>query len=411
MASVGQVFERRSRRLLRPLVTRAVIGLLVLTLALLASGCADLVREQTDTTEAGSTRTTGGAPDDAGQDQDDQDRGANGRTGTTVALDDRLVSPAEAVAEAVSPSVVNVAVSGVVQDFFGQRQEQILGQGSGVIFSEDGMIVTNNHVVTDQRGRDVGTVTVTLTTGEELEATIVGRDPVMDLAVIKIDKTGLPAATFIEDFSEVKVGQYAIAIGSPLGFENSVTLGVVSGVQREIEFPGAQRSLSLIDLIQTDAAISPGNSGGALVDGRGRVIGINVAYLPPAQTGAQDLGFAIPADVVVDVAQQIIETGQAQHPYLGIFSVSVSRAEGFDLSRDSGVLVAEVTPGTPAADAGLQEGDIIFEIDGEEIDDQSDLFALLRRARVGQTVEVKVDRGSEEVTLNVTLGDRPLEAQ
>jgi serine protease Do len=182
------------------------------------------------------------------------------------------------------------------------------GEGSGVIFREDGYIVTNEHVVTGSDGTLGQDIVVTLATGEELEASVVGRDESTDVAVVKVDRKGLPAAEFVPDMSFVHIGQWAIAIGSPLGFQNSVTLGVVSGLNREIPV-SVGGSQALVDLIQTDAAISPGNSGGALADERGRVIGINVAYLPPDQTGAQDVGFAIPADVVVSTAGLLIERG------------------------------------------------------------------------------------------------------
>jgi serine protease Do len=401
-----------------------VVGLalaLVLAVGLVLSSCADLGRDDesgttsrrtTSTTENGPASTDQGENGDTGRQQAGDEEGGNGnRSGTTLDLgDDALSSPAQRVAEAVSPSVVNVRVEGVVSDFFGQTQRQALGEGSGVIFTSDGMIVTNNHVITDQSGQPVDTVIVTLTTGEELRASIVGRDPLMDLAVIDVDRDDLPAATFLEDLAELKVGQYAIAIGSPLGFENSVTMGIVSGVQREIPFASLQNDMSLVDLIQTDAAISPGNSGGALVDAKGRVIGINVAYIPPnTAAGAQDLGFAIPADVAVDVAEQIIETGRAVHPYLGISSVGVTQdiREQFNLSRDQGVLVADVGQGTPAEEAGLRQGDIILELKGQEIGDQADLYRILRRSRVGEEVEVRVDRDGQEETLTVRLGERP----
>ena len=207
----------------------------------------------------------------------------------------------------------------------------------------------------------------------------------------------------------MRIGQYAIAIGSPLGLENSVTLGIVSGVQRELEVAPGVQQFSLVDLVQTDAAISPGNSGGALVDAQGNVIGINVAYLPPGQTGAQNVGFAIPADLVVDVANQIIDTGRAHHAYLGIQNVSVTEElqSRFNLTRSSGVLVAGTDPGTPAAKAGLKQGDIIIQFDGQKVEGDSDLFSILRRKKPGDVVSVTIDRSGQESTLQVTLGERP----
>lgn len=324
---------------------------------------------------------------------------------TTVARSGELVSPAEQVAADVGMSVVHIQVQGEVQGVFGSQTYD--AEGSGVIFNSDGMIVTNNHVIS-RNDRPVDSIEVRPATGETIPATLVGRDPFTDLAVVKVERQGLPAAHFLEDLSEVRPGQYAIAIGSPLGYSNSVTLGVVSGLHREIPYQGVE-GMALIDLIQTDAAISPGNSGGALVDAEGRVIGVNVAYLPPQRTGAQDLGFAIPADVVVDIANQIVETGNARHPYIGIQTVTVTEQlqQRFDLSRADGVLVAGVGSGTPAQEGGLEQGDIITEIDGEAIKDDTDLFTLLRRRRVGETIEMVVDRQGKEVKVEVSLGERP----
>ncbi|GAB4265930.1 MAG: hypothetical protein Kow00122_20710 [Thermoleophilia bacterium] len=387
-------WRRRGTRLRGLLIGTAAA--LVFAVFLLG-GCADLGPSGASTTTTAPSRvsTTEGP--------------GNGPGATSGAGGSMLVSPAELVAARVGPSVVNVKVEGTIPGFFGNQP--FGSEGSGVIYTPDGMIVTNNHVVTQetQTGEvQADKITVTLATGEKLPARVVGRDPLTDLAVLKVDKTGLPAASFLEDFSQVKIGQYAIAIGSPLGFENSVTMGIISGVQREIDAPGPE-GLALIDLIQTDAAISPGNSGGALVDAQGRVIGINVAYLPPGQTGAQNLGFAIPADVVNDVARQIIQTGRATHAYLGIRNVAVTEElqQRFNLSRSSGVLVAATDPGTPAARAGLKQGDIIFKINDTDISSDVDLFKFLRRKKPGDTVSVTFDRNGKTQTVQVTLGERP----
>jgi S1-C subfamily serine protease len=410
--------HRRSERRTAPkhrVVARLVPAALLLFALVLALGSCTEFQDTTDTTTRRTTRTTAGeGASQPPQQQDRQDDGEvddvrQGRSETTLALDDELISPAARVAEAVGPSVVNVRVEGTISDFFGQQRQQPLGQGSGVVFTSDGYIVTNNHVVSDQTGRPADTVIVTLATGEEMRAEIVGLDPLMDLAVIRVQGRDLPAATFLEDLSELRVGDYAIAIGSPLGFQGSVTMGVISGVQREIEFAGTGADFSLVDLIQTDAAISPGNSGGALVDAQGRVIGINVAYLPPGMTGAQNVGFAIPADVAVDTVEQIVETGQARHSYLGVDSspVTPEAQQRFGLSRDRGVLVARVYAGSPAQQAGLRQGDIIIEMKGEAVEGQADLYRLLRRSQVGEQVELKIDREGREETVQLTLGERP----
>jgi len=354
---------------------------LLATIAFAAAGCT-LV-----TTTQGSTTTSG----------------PGGTPPIPPASED--ASPAESVAERLGPSVVNLKVEGVVSGAFGQQR--FGGQGSGVVFRSDGMIVTNNHVVT-QNSIPADSITVTFATGEQVPATLVGRDQLTDLAVVKVDKSGLRAAEFVVNMAEVRVGQWAIAIGSPLGFDNSVTLGIVSGLMRQIP-PEVGGDQALIDLIQTDAAISPGNSGGALADARGRVIGVNVAYLPPGQTGAQDVGFAIPANVVVDVAEQLIATGRAVHPYIGIVprTVTPDLQSQFGLSRSSGLIVAEVEPDTPGAQAGLRQGDIIVSIDGQQMVNAGDLFSLLRTKRPGESISAIIDRDGTEETVIVTLGERP----
>ncbi len=386
----------RHRRVFLVLLLLAFLGVV----ALGAVGCAQVPTIKIGKASSSSSNTTAGVT-----------AAING-SDKPVVSDGDLTSPAEAVAAAVGPSIVNVAVEGVAQSGFGSQQ--FAGEGSGVILSADGYILTNNHVVAVDNGTGTQTpvdkVTVTLATGEQLPARIIGRDPYADLAVIKVDKGGLPAAQFIGNFADVKIGQYAIAIGSPLGLKNSVTLGIISGMGREIDVPaGSTEQFALVDLIQTDAAISPGNSGGALVDAKGRVIGINVAYLPPSQTGAQNLGFAIPSDYAKDVAQELIKTGQVRHAFLGIRNQTVTPElqQQFGLSRSSGVLVGGTDPGTPAAKAGLKQGDIITKIDDKTVTNDTDLYAILRRHKPGDVATVAFDRNGQEQTVQVTLGERP----
>jgi len=358
------------------------------------------------TTGGGDTTGTGtvqGADTTAGQGQIDIDT-------APAAEGDRLVSPAEAVAVHVGPSVVNIRVEGTVAGVFGT--EQFSGAGSGVILDDTGHIITNNHVVADENDNPVDTVIVTLTTGEQLQARIIARDPATDLAVLKVENTKveLPHATFITDMAAVKIGQYAIAIGNPLDYANSVTLGIVSGVNRSIDQALTGGGFNpYVDLIQTDAPISPGNSGGALVDAQGRVIGINVAYLPPSSTGATSIGFAIPADVAVDTAQQLIATGRASHPYIGVSTQQVTPRlqQQFNLSRASGILLAQVADGGPAARAQLQQGDIVLSVNGQEMNDPAQLISYLRRQEVGDSITIVYDRNGEEQTVRVTLAERP----
>jgi len=311
-------------------------------------------------------------------------------------------SPAESVAAITGPSVVNVRVAGTATSpFFGNQPYE--GVGSGVIYSSDGYIITNAHVVT-QNGKLADTVDVTFSTGETVSATIVATDTFTDIAVIKVDRTELTAATFATA-DPPTIGEYAIAIGSPLDYSNSVTLGIVSGLGRSIENSG---STALVDLIQTDAAISPGNSGGALVDGEGRVIGINVAYMPPSTSGAENIGFAIPAATAVEVAKELIANGRASHAYLGINYASVTTAlqKQNGLSRDTGVLVTALDPQGPAASAGIKEGDIIAEMQGKTLASEADMILLLRDLKAGDQVPVTVDRSGQTMNLTVTVGER-----
>ena len=339
--------------------------------------------------------------------------------GDASAAAQQFVSPAQDVAEVLGPSVVNIKV-GDAQGY--------AAEGSGVIYRTDGMIITNNHVVTNEfTGQPVSAITVTLATGEQLKGTLVGHDPTSEIAVIKVSASDdLPAATFVTELPEV--GQYAVAIGSPLGYDNSVTLGVVSGLGRQIEGVTGDEATALSNLIQTDAPISPGNSGGALADSNAQVIGINVAYEPPAQTGAVSIGFAIPAATATKVADQLIDTGStsnsgtngsgnndglAPQAYLGVGTIDVTPGlqQQYGFSQSSGALVAEVAPGSPAETAGLQQGDIIIEADGKDVTGTADLFAMDQSKKPGDQVQLTVDRDGQVGSMTVTLGERPANVQ
>jgi S1-C subfamily serine protease len=292
------------------------------------------------------------------------------------------------IVRTVEPSVVAIVVDG--------------GEGSGVVWDDDGAIVTNNHVVAGNEQ-----VEVVLASGASLEGEVEATDPLSDLAVVRVDSDGLPAARFAEALPEV--GELAIAMGNPLGFEQSVTAGIVSGLNRSI--PSGGRTPALVELIQTDAAISPGNSGGALVNGDGEVIGINVAYLPPQETGAVSLGFAIPSTVARSVVTQLLENGEVRRAYLGVDvnQVTPELAEAFGLSVEEGVALEQVFAGTGADEAGLRGGDVIVEIEGEPTPTVEDLYARLRDFQPGDRVTVVVARGDERESLEVTLGERPPE--
>jgi serine protease Do len=310
--------------------------------------------------------------------------------------------PVARVASQVGPSVVQVNVNVTQDTLFGPESEP--GVGSGVIYREDGYIITNNHVV-----EDASEVSVAFADGTTEPAEVVGRDPRTEIAVLRVDRGDLPAARF-SDSDELVVGQLAVAIGSPSGFESTVTSGVISGLGREFpaELTGGYDP-SLVDLIQTDAAISPGNSGGALADRDGEIIGINVAYLPPNETGAVNIGFAIPSDTAVSVADQLIETGEVSTPYLGIITSDLSPedAERFGLSVDSGAIVERVEPGSAADEAGVTRGDIIVALGDTPVENSGDLLGALRDYQPGDTVTLTVIRDGDEQTLEVTLDERP----
>jgi len=310
--------------------------------------------------------------------------------------------PVARVASVLSPSVVQINVSGIQQTPLGTQKQE--GMGSGVIYRSDGYIVTNNHVVEGSRD-----VEVAFADGATERGQVVGTDPTTDIAVVRVDRDGLPAAGFAS--GEPIVGQTAVAVGSPSGFESTVTSGIISGTGREVpaEYTGGKQATSLVDLVQTDAAISPGNSGGALADREGQVIGINVAYLPPAETGAENIGFAIPSATAVSVANQLIENGEAVHPYLGVYLSDLTQetATRFGSPVDSGALIEEVEPGSPADDAGIRRGDIVTAAGSEDVRSSGDLLSALRNYMPGDEVGLKIVRNDEKTTLQVNLAVRP----
>jgi serine protease Do len=326
-----------------------------------------------------------------------------GAAKTAAAGDFPEDEPVARVAAEVEPSVVQVNVSGVQQTPFGTQQEE--GIGSGVIYREDGYIVTNSHVV---QGADE--VEVAFADGTTERGEVVGTDRTTDLAVIRVNRDNLPAASF-GDGRDLLVGQLAVAIGSPSGFQSTVTSGIISGLGRELSpqlTGGSAQDPALVDLIQTDAAVSPGSSGGALANRDGEVIGINVAYLPPDQTGAESIGFAIPSYTVVSVADQLIQDGVAAQPYLGIYlsDLTPEAARRFDTQTEYGVLVEGVESGGPADSAGLKRGDIITALDSADVRSSGDLLSALRRHRPGDSVEMTVLRDGKQFGVELRLGER-----
>jgi serine protease Do len=309
----------------------------------------------------------------------------------------------EEVAAELSPSVVQVNVEGIQRTPLGPQEGQ--GLGSGVIYREDGYIITNSHIV-----QNATEVNVAFADGSVEEGDVVGTDPYTEIAVIRADRDDLPAAEFGDGGDDLVLGELAVAVGSPSGFQSTVTAGVVSGLNREVpaEFTGGRQESALVDLIQTDAAISPGSSGGALANADSEVIGINVAYLPPAQTGAVNIGFAIPSETATSVADQIIEDGEAVHPYLGVSPTNLTpeTARRFGIGVESGALVTEVDPRGPAAQAGVEPSSVITAVAGETVENTGDLLSALREYSPGDTVEMTVASGGETREVTVELGER-----
>ena len=295
-----------------------------------------------------------------------------------------------AVAEKVKPSVVNIQVQVQQQDRYGNMQ-QGEGVGSGIIFSSDGYIITNNHVA-----GQATSIKVTLNNGKEYAAKLIGADSNTDIAVIKIDAQGLTPAVFT-GIESIKVGELAIAVGSPFGLQQSVTVGVVSALGRDVAL--SSESLPMVDLIQTDAAINPGNSGGALVNSAGQIIGVNTMIYSTSGSSA-GIGFAIPSNTAVNIADQLIKYGVAKIPFIGI-------EMGNNTTDIAGVLISSVVVGQPAETAGLKVGDIITEINNTAIENTYQLLALLLRHNVGDSIEIKYYRNSQYLTVNVVFAEKP----
>ena len=274
------------------------------------------------------------------------------------------------------------------------------GLGSGIVYKADGTIITDAHVVAGAHQ-----ITVAFADGQQVTAKVRAADNVSDVAVLQADRGGLTPATFEKSLPQV--GALAVVIGSPLGFEATVTSGIISGLHRQI--PGsASAGAPLVDLVQTDAPISPGNSGGALIDGRGHVVGVCEAYIPPT-AGAVALGFATAAATVVDVADQLLATGTAHHAYIGILprTLTPQIAQQLGVNRTNGVVVLAVgTPG-PAADAGIKPGDVITAFNGRDTPTAESFISALQATKPGDKIQLTVQRGGATQQISVTVADRP----
>lgn len=288
------------------------------------------------------------------------------------------------IAARVSPAIARVDVAGA-------------RSGSGVLFRDDGYLMTNAHVV-----EDGGDVIVVLADGEEHEGEVVGLDHETDIAVVHVDGERLPTAV-LGTAEGLQVGETAVAIGSPLGLRGgpSVTAGVVSALGRRVDRSDGEPALH--DMIQTDAPIQPGSSGGALVDATGAVVGITTA-IAISEVGAEGLGFATPIDLARAVAEDIVATGEAHHVWIGVEGMDVDAG---DDGPDHGALVHRVLPGSPAAEVGLAEGDVIVAVAGRDVATMSALVVALRRQRPGDEVEVVYVRDGRPRTVTVTLEEKP----
>ncbi len=337
------------------------------------------------------------------------------------AADPPLLTPHSFVAEAarrVGPAVVRIdternvtrqsfdpaLMDPLLRDLFGDPSSSMRerGQGSGVVIDgRRGLVLTNAHVVDK-----VDTVTVTMADGRQLDGSVVGTDPVTDLAVVRIAGGGEISPAPLGDSEALEVGDWAIALGSPYGLERTVTLGIVSSLHRDINSLGfADKRL---DLIQTDAAINPGNSGGPLINAAGEVIGINTLVRSGPGAG---LGFAIPINLAKRVADQLGEGGTVVHPYLGLQLVPLTARVARDNNRDpdallqlperDGALVQRVLPESPAEDAGLHRGDLVVAIDDQPVNTPSALLQQVEKAQVGQPLPLRVVRGQKELQLSI----------
>ncbi len=323
-------------------------------------------------------------------------------TNTPVTAKTDSSEVATQVASKVGPSVVNVSTKTKVASFLGEEQYGT-GIASGLIYSEDGYIITNYHVV---QGADK--VWVYLVNQGDIEGQVVGVDPLSDVALIKVDKKGLKSAVFGTS-KDLQVGQKVIAIGNPYGLDHTVTEGIISALHRTIQAGSEASPTTLGDLIQTDAPINPGNSGGALCAKSGEVIGINTAIY--SQTGGyQGIGFALPVGTVKNVVEQLLTKGKVSHPYIGMTGQTVNQevAETYNLSVKSGAMAVEVYSESPCDKAGIKKGDIITSFDNVTINTMDELINEIQKRKVGTTVKVKYVRGSNTYEVKITLAEKPV---
>ena len=315
-------------------------------------------------------------------------------------------------ANKILPSIVGIKVEYSVNSLlsmFGSKGQSTTATatGSGIIISDDGYILTNNHIVATSSSEsyyevsEATKLTVTLFNDEtEYEAKIIGTDEQTDLAVIKIEKTGLSKAEFA-DSDSIKVGEFAMAVGNPLGMESSITCGVISAVNREVTDSDGKK----YNLIQTDAAINSGNSGGALVNSEGKVVGINTLKL--SGTGIEGMGFAIPINSTTDITSQLIQYSKVKRPYVGISGIDLDEKTAEQYKLVVGIYVKSVDDFSAGEKAGIKIGDVIIEADGKKISTMDELNEIKNTHKIGDEMKIKVNRNGEEKELTITLGEQP----
>ena len=315
-------------------------------------------------------------------------------------------------ANKILPSIVGIKVEYNVNSLismFGSKGQTTTASasGSGIIISEDGYILTNNHIVATSSSEsyyevsEATKLTVTLFNDEtEYEAKIIGTDEQTDLAVIKIDKTGLSKAEFA-DSDSIKVGEFAMAVGNPLGMQSSITCGVISAINREVTDTEGKK----YNLIQTDAAINSGNSGGALVNSEGKVIGINTLKL--SGTGIEGMGFAIPINSTTDITSQLIQYSKVKRPYIGISGMDLTEETAKKYNLVVGIYVKSVDDFSAGEKAGIKSGDVIIEAEGKKITKMDELNEIKNSHKIGDEMKIKVNRDGKEKELTITLGEQP----
>jgi len=379
------------------IVSLFVVLILVFSMVLTACSSKQATATSTNTSPTAATAVTSTTTTPVTSTTPNASSGQSASAAASAGSQD-LSTAVEAVAQKVLPSVVYISVRTVSPTAFGFGQV-VQGVGSGVIFDPKGYILTNDHVVGDAQS-----ITVVLSDGRKFQAQLIGRSPQNDIAVIKIDGTNLPVAT-LGDSDQLKIGQWVVAIGNALGLEGgpTVTVGIVSALNRTLS---AQETggTTMEHLIQTDAAINPGNSGGPLVDLNGNVIGINTAKIQ----SAEGIGFAIAINQAKQIVQQLL-SGTPQG-YLGVAVVTVTPALAarYNLPVNQGVLIVDVSQGSPAAQSGLRPGDVVIQADGKNMTSASDLEQTIRSHKPGDKLTLTINRNGQQQTITATLGQAPV---